>query len=122
MADTLDKALFIDMRYAPIYSIQSLLKLRFNYHGDPKAWHIHKPWQYVFLEKHNPYKQVTGRGYFSELAAEKGLERVADDRKLTVDRGEFCRQPWSAFEQITDGCRRQGHSAQRAYSGEARLP
>ncbi len=117
MADILDKVLFIYIRRNPFYIIQSLLKARLDYYGDLRAWHSYKPPEYFFLQERNPYEQVAGQVYFTKVAVEKGLERVADDRKLVVDYEEFCRQPGKVFEQITERFQQQGHPADWSYAG-----
>ena len=117
MTDILDKVLFIYMRRNPFYVIQSLLKVRLDYYGDLRAWHSYKPPEYFFPKGRNPCEQVAGQVYFTKVAAEKGLERVANERKLVVDYEEFCRQPEGVFKQITDRFLQQGHPAEWSYAG-----
>ena len=116
MTDILHKVLFIYMRRNPFYVIQSLLTVRLDYDGDLRAWHSYKPPEYFFPKGRNPYEQVAGQVYFTKVAVEKGLERVANERKLVVDYEEFCQQPEGVFEQITDRFQQQGHPAGWSYA------
>jgi hypothetical protein len=117
MADILDSVLFIYMRHNSFYVIQSLLKIRLDYYGDLRAWHSYQSRGYFFSKGRDPYDQVAERVYFTKVAVEKRLERVANERKLVVNYEESCWQPGKAFEQITDRFQQQGHPADWSYAG-----
>lgn len=83
MADILDKVLFNHIRRNPSYVMQSLFKARLDFYGDLGAWRSYKFPEHFFPKEHNPYEQVAGQVYFTKVAVEKGLERVAAYRELS---------------------------------------
>ena len=84
MADILDKVLFIYIiRRNPVYVMQSLLNSRLDFYGGLRAWHSYKLPEYFFSKKRNPYEQVAGQVYFTKVAVEKGLAKVAAYRELS---------------------------------------
>jgi hypothetical protein len=83
MADILDKVLVIYIRCNPFYVMQSLLKARLDFYGGLRAWHSYKLPEYFFSKKRNPYEQVAGQVYFTKVAVEKGLAKVAAYRELS---------------------------------------
>ena len=56
-----------------------------NARGGLRAWRTYKLPGYVFLEKRKPYERTAGQVCCTEVAVEKGLERVAAYQVLSEE-------------------------------------
>lgn len=109
-----DKVLFVHVRRDPAANVASVLGARRRQLGSEAAWYSFRIPEYEQLKEFDPVTQAAGQVYYINRAVEKGLEQVADDRKLVVDYEAFCNSPEAVFEQMKqkiglwDDCSYQG--------------
>lgn len=109
-----DNVLFVRVRRDPVANVASVLEARRRQLGSEEAWYSFKIPEYEELKQLDPVMQAAGQVYYINRAVEKGMEQVADERKLIVDYEVFCRSPEAVFEQmkqkigVWDDCSYQG--------------
>ncbi len=109
-----DKVLFIQIKRDPVANIASVLKARQRQLGSESEWYSFKIPEYDQLKGLPPVSQATGQIHYINQAISRGLENVASHRKITVHYEEFCRNPESLYQELTD---KLGLASPRAYCG-----
>jgi hypothetical protein len=95
-----EKAIFIHTRRDPLTNIESALKARERQLGTIDAWYSFKIPEYPELIKLDPYDQVAGQIYYNNKAVEKGLEKVAEHKRIFVQYENFCTNPKKTYEEL----------------------
>lgn len=114
-----DKALFIYIKRNPYTNIESALKARERQFGSCNEWYSFKTREYPELRKiKNPIKQVAGQIYHGNQAIQEGINLVAENRKMTVEYEDFCKNPEKYYKQIVEKLAKQGCKINPIYKGE----
>ena len=113
----MDKALVIFMKRRPFYNIQSMLEARMKYYGDIKPWYSFKPPEYADLKDRDPFEQVAGQVYHTNLAVEEAMKGIEDSRRLEISYEAFCAHPEQVFHRIADKLSQQGYTIGIPYMG-----
>jgi hypothetical protein len=111
------KAIFIYIKRDPLTNIESALKAREKQLGSIEEWYSFKIPEYKELKKLNPYEQVSGQIYYINKAIEKGLQNVAEHRKMTINYEEFCKSPEIFFNTLKEKLKIQGYDLEDDYNG-----
>ena len=120
--DTLfEQALFIFTKRDPLTNIQSAIEARKRQFGSIDPWYSFKIPEYVSLKSLNSYEQVAGQIYYINKAVEKGLQGVAEHKKMTVPYEHFCKNPLIFFEELKQKLKRNGFEFDQKYSGEKKF-
>jgi len=117
-----DRAVFVHVRRDPLYSAQSLLEARERFFGDRRRWYSFKPPQFNKLELLDPIEQVAGQVMLTRRAIDKGLEGIAEDRRLEVEYEAFCADPTGLFTTLRRCLARQEFDMQPDYHGPRAFP
>ena len=99
-APALSTALFLFVRRDPVHNAQSLLQARERFWGDRARWYSCMPRETDALKTLDPHRQVAGQVHFTNLAIERGLAAVGDERGLAVDYEAFCADPQAAWSAL----------------------
>lgn len=113
----LPRAVFVYIKRDPVYNAQSLILAREKFFGSRNHWYSFKPPEYPALENQDPYKQVAGQVYFTNLAIEQGLSRIDGGNHLTVSYEEFCGNPGKTYEIIREKLALHGCKVTENYHG-----
>ena len=120
LAEHFEKAVFVWVRRDPIFNIQSALEARKRQYGDIKTWYSFKIKEYPELKELDPLESVAGQIIAINRSVERGLDSLAEGRKLVVQYEDFCLQPERYYQEITRRiAEQQGTCAVPDYSGEA---
>jgi hypothetical protein len=118
--DFLDKlfpeAIFIHVKRNPLTNIESALKAREHQLGSIDKWYSFKIPEYYELIKRNPYEQVAGQIYHINKAVESGLDKVAEQKKMTLQYEDFCTDPKAVFKELRQKLAANGCQIDADYS------
>lgn len=112
-----DKVVFVHMKREEAANAASALDARKRQLGSEDAWYSFIIPEYEALKNLEPVRQVVGQIRAINRAAEKGLEKVAASRKLTVQYESFCSSPKKVFKQLNDRLSQQGMENHTTYTG-----
>ncbi|MFD2632143.1 sulfotransferase [Idiomarina piscisalsi] len=121
LSEQFDKPLFIWIRRAPIFNIQSALEARKRQYGDINTWYSFKIKEYPHLKDLDPLESVAGQIAAINYSVEQGIAALPDHKKLVVQYEDFCQRPKSYYNEITQKLIQQnGLAADQVpkYSGE----
>jgi hypothetical protein len=114
-----DRALFLHVRRAPLYNVQSILEARVEYYGTRDAWYSAKPAEYAMLSREDCFRQAAGQVHFTHRAIEQGLSAIDPSRSLDVSYEDLCLAPAETYRALVDKLARQGCAVAPAYEGPA---
>lgn len=97
-----EKALFVQIKRDPVANVASALDARKRQLGSENEWYSFKIPEYPHLIELDPIRQVAGQVHYINAAVSKGLETVAESRKLVVQYEDFCMDPESTYKQLTE--------------------
>ena len=117
IARILEKVIFIHTVRDSYYNAQSLLESRNNFFGSIDSWYSFKPAEYQFLKDINPYAQVAGQVYFTNLRIENDLRKIDRNKWIKVTYESFCKNPGKIFRKIKNKFIDQGIDMDWKYSG-----
>ncbi len=100
LAEHIPSVRFIHIKRHPYFNMRSLLNARRKFFGSIKQWYSFKPAEYDTLKLLDPYKQVAGQVYYTNLAVQQELEEIGGARYITVDYEEFCLHPRKTWQDI----------------------
>jgi len=95
-----EKAIFIHTKRDPLTNIESALKARERQLGSIDEWYSFKIPEYHELKNLNPYEQVAGQIYYINKAVEKGLAKIKEHKKITVQYEDFCDNPKKFYDDL----------------------
>ena len=102
--DFLDKlfpeAIFIHVKRNPLTNIESALKAREHQLGSIDNWYSFKIPEYYELIERGPYEQVAGQIYHINKAVESSLDKVTEQKKMTIQYEDFCTDPKAVFKEL----------------------
>jgi len=104
----LDKVIFLNMERDRFFTAQSLYGARNRFFGDTKKWYSFKPAEYSQLASRPPLEQIAGQIHFTNKAVRTGLNKVSENRKLTVSYEELCKSPRTIYKNIQEKLVLQG--------------
>ena len=113
----LDKVIFIHMKRDEAANAASALNARKRQFGSENAWYSFIIPEYETLQNLDPINQVVGQIRAINRAVEKGFNKIADFRKMTVQYEEFCDSPEKIFLQLTNKLAQQGMEKIFKYHG-----
>jgi hypothetical protein len=105
----------------PLSNVESVLEARERQHGNMEQWYSFRIPEYEELKDLGPCEQVAGQVFYINKAIEKGLERVDDSRKLTVEYEEFCSNPKEVFCELSGKLAQNGYTVTEKYELEDRF-
>jgi LPS sulfotransferase NodH len=108
-----DKVLFVHVRRDPVANVASVLDARKRQFGSEEAWYSFRIPECEELRALDPISQVAGQVHYINRAVTRGLEGVAEARKLVIQYERFCEDPATHFKEMTCTLGMQDHS----YSG-----
>jgi LPS sulfotransferase NodH len=108
-----DKVLFVHVRRDPVANVASVLDARKRQFGSEEAWYSFRIPECEELKALDPITQVAGQVHYINRAVTRGLEGVAEARKLVIQYEQFCEDPATHFKEMTCTLGMQDHS----YSG-----
>jgi hypothetical protein len=94
------KAIFVRIRRDPPSNIESILHARQKQFGTIGQWYSFRIPEYPQLKNLDPHEQAAGQVYYINKAIQKGLEGVDENKKLTVQYEEFCKDPKSVYDML----------------------
>lgn len=95
-----DKVLFVQIKRDPVANVASVLEARKRQLGTESAWYSFKIPEYEQLQGLDPITQSAGQVHFINQAVTRGLEQVAESRKLVVQYEKFCDDPHGVFDAL----------------------
>ncbi len=111
-----EKAIFIYTKRDPLTNIESALKARERQLGSIDKWYSFKIPEYSELSKLNPYEQVAGQIYHINKAVERGLSKVPEHKKMTVNYEDFCENTELFFNELKGKLAQNGYNLDQSYS------
>lgn len=114
--EILEKVIFVQIQRDPESNVASVLEARKRQLGDAQSWYSFKIPEYEELKGLPAEEQAAGQVCAINRAVINGLSNVAQDRKLFVHYEEFCANPKSVYEQLTEML-----NVQKNYIGEKKF-
>jgi len=96
------KALFVQIKRDPVTNVASILEARKRQLGSENEWYSFKIPEYPQLKGLDPVTQSAGQLHYINKAVSSGISQVAKERKLIVQYEDFCANPQTTFEQLTE--------------------
>lgn len=111
----LGKVIFVQMRRDPESNVASVLDARVRQYGTDSRWYSFEIPEYDELCGLPPAEQVAGQIYYINKAIDKGLEGVAESRKLTVQYEDLCSSPQLIYEGLVEKLAENGYPVNDKY-------
>ncbi|CAK8715237.1 Sulfotransferase family protein [Candidatus Electrothrix laxa] len=96
-----EKAVFVQIKRDPVTNVASILEARKRQLGSENEWYSFKIPEYPRLKNLDPISQATGQVHYINAAVTKGMAKVAEARKMTVNYEEFCQNPSRVFTELS---------------------
>lgn len=118
----LRKVVFVHVKREPCTNIASVLEARKRQLGDERQWYSFRiPQMQELLKFDDPAMQAAGQVCYINQAVEKGLEAVAEERKMEICYEEFCDNPKQYYRLLCQKLDKQGFSISDSYHGAERF-
>ncbi len=99
-AEAIPEFFFLHIEREPMFVMQSVLQSKRRYYEDDNIWWSVKPKNFKNLKNRSPYHQVAGQLQGTLDAIKSGLQKVTDQKQLTVSYEAFCQAPSEIYDQL----------------------
>ena len=101
-AEKMPELKIIHVSRDPLYLMQSVTQARLKYYGSDKIWWSVKPKEYSFLKDEKPSTQVAGQVLFTERAINEQINKLPNERWITVNYESVCQNPKGFLSEVAE--------------------
>jgi len=112
-----EKLILVRLKRDPVATVASVLRARERQYGHQNAWYSFEIPEKRELSAFTPLEQASGQISCINRALDRGLAKVDEHRKLTVEYEEFCENPGRVFSVLRTRLESQGYSSCAKYTG-----
>jgi len=116
-AKNMKNAIFLFIKRDPVENMISLLRTREKYFNDINIWYSFKPKEFEKLESLDPYMQVAGQVYFTNMKINEDLKEIPDSKKIITNYSDFCINPMLVYQELRNKLEMNNYSLLNSYSG-----
>ncbi len=111
------KAIFLFIKRAPLFNMQSILIARKKYYGTKDIWWSVKPKEYDKLIQMDVYHQIAGQVYFTNKSIENELNKLPEIHTIKFIYNDFCKNPSSYYDKIVECYKKHNYNITLPYKG-----